>query len=286
MGRSQRHMLVVQNSTSAGEVHAQGEIAPGVVIQAGGGPILPPPEEDVESRAEASQRSVEDITVPGGPPGGPLQGSSMMGALPESLKPPPEPPEPGEIPPNIAGINPTTAKIQSGDVTLAIVGTGFTAESILVWNGADDTCTFVSDKKLTTIVKTDLATVPSTCTVAVRNGDLLSNQLNFLLIENDEVRALSQVEERSAPVESYTIRAIDDHADGIAIMLNTPQDFQEGTLGVGKGDRVRVEATGNTSVNGEYTVLVQDGTTIIVDNNYELLAPIVNKGRVSIVEPS
>ena len=33
MGRSQRHMLLEQNTTAAGEIHAEGAVAPGIAMQ-------------------------------------------------------------------------------------------------------------------------------------------------------------------------------------------------------------------------------------------------------------
>ena len=61
MGRSQRRKLITQNTSTLGEVYAQGVVAPGVLLGA---------------------------TTPVGPPGGPLQGSSIMGAIPVGWTPP------------------------------------------------------------------------------------------------------------------------------------------------------------------------------------------------------
>ena len=55
MGRSQRHKMAVQNTSTLGEVYAQGRVAPGVLLGA---------------------------TAPVGPAGGPLKGSSVMGVIP------------------------------------------------------------------------------------------------------------------------------------------------------------------------------------------------------------
>ena len=60
MGRSQRHMLIVQNYTSAGEIIAQGAVAPISL-------------EQFLNDAPAV-RGIEEVVVPEGPPGGPLQG--------------------------------------------------------------------------------------------------------------------------------------------------------------------------------------------------------------------
>ena len=67
-------------------------------------------------------------------------------------------------------------------------------------------------------------------------------------------------------------------------MVFTPEGFEQGNIAVEEGDWVRVEATGNTNINGDYEVLTVDGTTLIVDNGYTLQSPIVNKGRVTVIE--
>lgn len=64
MGRSQRHKVLEQNTTSRGEIFAEGAMAPAVLKQFPGPPFP---------------------TVPVGPPGGPLKGSSMTGAIPPTL---------------------------------------------------------------------------------------------------------------------------------------------------------------------------------------------------------
>lgn len=60
MSRSQRHKIAIQNTSSAGTIYAQGRVAPAVLLSAT--PATP--------------------VVPVGPAGGPLKGSSMMGAVP------------------------------------------------------------------------------------------------------------------------------------------------------------------------------------------------------------
>lgn len=60
MSRSQRHKIGIQNTSTRGEIFTEGRVAPAVLMQAA--PGIP--------------------AVPSGPAGGPLQGSSMMGAIP------------------------------------------------------------------------------------------------------------------------------------------------------------------------------------------------------------
>jgi predicted flap endonuclease-1-like 5' DNA nuclease len=101
---------------------------------------------------------------------------------------PPEIVPPSEAP-VLDSITPVSAPIQSGDVTATIAGSGFTASSIVVWNGIDDTSTFVDENTITTVIKTDMAGVPSTVTVAVRNDTEISNEISF------EFTALEEGEE-------------------------------------------------------------------------------------------
>jgi hypothetical protein len=85
--------------------------------------------------------------------------------------------------PVLTALDPGTAEMQSGDITVTITGTGFTETSVLVWNDADDVADYVSPTELTTTVKTDLSTVAVDCKVEVRNGDQLSNSLTFSITE-------------------------------------------------------------------------------------------------------
>lgn len=61
MGRSQRHMIAQQNTSARGEIYAEGVLAPAILRQLPGPPAP---------------------TVPVGPSGGALKGSSMSGAIP------------------------------------------------------------------------------------------------------------------------------------------------------------------------------------------------------------
>ena len=75
MGRSQRHLVTEQGHDSTGAAHAQGAIAEGLLVQAGEDPIT----------YGAELQSIEGLEVPEGPDGGPLQGSTLTGAIPADL---------------------------------------------------------------------------------------------------------------------------------------------------------------------------------------------------------
>ena len=86
MGRSQRHMILEQGSDATGASIGQGVIAPGLLLQAGEGEVT----------YGAELQGIENIEVPVGPPGGPLQGSTLTGAIPSGIEPGPGPePVPG-----------------------------------------------------------------------------------------------------------------------------------------------------------------------------------------------
>lgn len=86
--------------------------------------------------------------------------------------------------PVLESLSPSEGVAGSSDITMTITGTGFTPESVLVWNGADDTMEFVSETECTAVVKLSLSTVASVCTVAVRNDVDLSNELSFAITED------------------------------------------------------------------------------------------------------
>jgi hypothetical protein len=80
--------------------------------------------------------------------------------------------------------------------------------------------------------------------------------------------------ERSLPYGPFNISLIEDDPAGLAVTI-TFGDVQV-------GDTVLLEATGNSAVNGSYTVLAVSDMTVVVDNMVELTAPIENKGRLTV----
>ena len=168
MGRSQRHMLVEQNTTIAGELYAEGEIAPALLMAAAEPPAR-------------GAKAADEIILPVGPPGGPLQGSTMTGAFPESAIPP-EPPQP-EVP-ILDHLEPAEAVLGDPDFTLHVFGDGFTEESVIVFAGQDEPIVFVSVNEITTIVKPSLGWGAVTVQVQVRNaGSEVSAELPFTFTE-------------------------------------------------------------------------------------------------------
>jgi hypothetical protein len=257
MGRSQRHLLQEHNTTSAGEVHAQGEIATSVVTQVGGTPVY----------GELDMRGL-DLTVPEGPSGGPLQGSSMSGAIPENMAPIPGPePEPG-FEPTIVSLNPNTAVIGGADIEMHVTGTNFSESSIIYFNNGAEPTTFVSDTDVSTIVRPSTAGVAGAFPVTVGQGSYRASPL--LDFTFTDVGA-----GRSVPIGPVAISLIEDDPAGLAVTVAEPIDVQI-------GDTVLIEASFDSNVNGSCEVLSVDGNTIVVANDYVLETPIENKGRVTV----
>ncbi len=69
--------------------------------------------------------------------------------------------------PTITSIDPTTIQAQSGDFTLIVNGSGFTANSKIRWNGAERTTTFVSATKLTAAIPAADINLPDASSAAI-----------------------------------------------------------------------------------------------------------------------
>lgn len=174
MGRSQRHMILEQGADATGASIGQGVIAPGLLAQAEG---------EVEYGDEL--RGIEGIEVPVGPPGGPLQGSTLTGAIPADIAEggggTPEP-EPG-MEPTLTSLDPATAELNSPDFPLRCLGTNFTASSVIMFAGQPEPIVFVSPEEITTIVKPSLPWGPATLPVLVKQGTYETAALDFTFTE-------------------------------------------------------------------------------------------------------
>jgi hypothetical protein len=274
MGRSQRHLIQEHNTTSAGEVHAQGVVATSIMAQVDPSqlnvltaPVDPP---------------AGGFAVPEGASGGPLQGSSMSGAIPESVQPPPEPelpdspdPEPG-MEPTLTSLDPATAVLGDPDLTLRCIGTNFTDTSLIHFSDHDEPTTFVSDTELTTGVKPSLGWGAVAVPVTVRQGSFETGPLDFTFTDG------AQQSTRSFPLGPFNLIRVEPVADpvGVRYVLS----FDDGQI-LEEGDTVAVEATGSTPVNGTYTVAELGDTateTSFFVAGTVLAAQIDAKGRLTV----
>jgi hypothetical protein len=86
-------------------------------------------------------------------------------------------------PPVVTALEPDTVVLSAPSFTLHVVGTGFAPDAVIVFNGSDEATTVVSATEVTTGVNMDTATVAIALPVAVRNGDVVSNALDFTFTE-------------------------------------------------------------------------------------------------------
>jgi hypothetical protein len=94
--------------------------------------------------------------------------------------------------PTLSAISPSTAVVGSSAITLIITGTNFVSSSIVRWNGADRTTTFVSSTRLQASIPASDLTSAGTANVTVFNpapGGGTSNAATFAI--NNPVPAVS-----------------------------------------------------------------------------------------------
>lgn len=94
----------------------------------------------------------------------------------EPLAPPVAP----DVAATVTGLSPNTAVAgDAADITMSVMGDGFTSASVIVFNGLEEPTTFVSAAQLSTGVKPSLFVVPADCPVGVRTGSAMSNEIPF-----------------------------------------------------------------------------------------------------------
>lgn len=83
--------------------------------------------------------------------------------------------------PLLASLDPESMNVPGPDAPILVIGSGFTEESVIVWNGSDEETEFVSATKVRTTVRVSTveAPLPFTLPVQVRNGEAESNELQF-----------------------------------------------------------------------------------------------------------
>lgn len=82
--------------------------------------------------------------------------------------------------PTVSSLEPDTAVAgDAEDIEMIVNGTGFNELSKIVFGGHDEPTTKLSDTQVRTIVKPSMFAVPDDVAVAVRNGELLSNEMDF-----------------------------------------------------------------------------------------------------------
>jgi hypothetical protein len=107
------------------------------------------------------------------------QESRTWMAFPQSIN------EPTVLPdkPIITALEPATCAIGDPDFTLDVVGTGFSASSVIHFAGHDEPTVFNEPDTLSTGVKPSLWTEPATVQCSVRNGPIESDPVDFTFTE-------------------------------------------------------------------------------------------------------
>lgn len=159
-----------------------------------------------------------------------------------------------DIAPVLTALLPAQAMAGGNDVTITLNGSGFTDTSVLVWNGADDTMDFISATEATTVVKTSLSTEAIACSVAVRNGVELSNELTFYITEDVPPTPLPKPEESESP-NTPAVPAVYMAPDPPDVYQGVQQEqvTPPGTTGTGEPDPEKIEeqyATSNVPGGG------------------------------------
>jgi len=92
-----------------------------------------------------------------------------------------------DVAPDLESLDPDEADAgDATDIVMRVLGTGFTPESVIYFNGLAEPTTFVSETEVTTGVKPSLFTVPAVCPVTVRNGEHESDALEFEFLDPEE----------------------------------------------------------------------------------------------------
>jgi hypothetical protein len=96
---------------------------------------------------------------------------------------------PGTTAPTLAALVPDTVALGAPSFTLQVTGTGFTAQSVIVFAGHDEPTTVVSDTELTTGVDMTVWLAPDVVPVTVRNADgQVTDPVSFTFTETAGTR--------------------------------------------------------------------------------------------------
>lgn len=102
--------------------------------------------------------------------------------------------------PVVSSLNPGSATLGDPSFTLHVLGTGFNAESLIVWNGSEEPTTYVSATELTTGVDMSTAVVAVNIPVAVLNSDgVMSEASTFVIQEAGTTLLASKASVKSVP---------------------------------------------------------------------------------------
>jgi IPT/TIG domain-containing protein len=292
MSRSQRHKVIIQGTDSAGKGLSEKQPALRYVNQ---------------------YANSQAFSVWSGPPGGPLQGSSMVGFpptlipapglmaereaevtatgnfsdpgqfdntgnpihqdLPASNEPAPGP-EPEPGPaPVISSINPDNAAIGDPPQLVNVNGSNFAGLSAVMIDDTKVATTFLSDTQLQ--VTLDPGDAAAVFTIKVQNPDGQESNTSTFTVGEPATQA-----SRSFPIGPLPIQSITPDSGGGGAIYLVYGDVRT-------GDAVTIEATGTTAANGTYIVdeAVTDASgTHVVIHDSGATALIEAKGRLTVTD--
>jgi hypothetical protein len=78
---------------------------------------------------------------------------------------------PVQLPPQLVALEPASASITDADFEGHVRGTGFTEDTVIIWNGAEEPTRFVDETDVWTMVIPSVVTAPTILDVYVRNAD-------------------------------------------------------------------------------------------------------------------
>lgn len=90
---------------------------------------------------------------------------------------------PPPVPPTVTGLTPNTVVVGAEDFILSVVGTGFTADTLIYIRGVVAPTTLVSATEVTTAIDMALVLAPTVAPITVMNGDLVSNPMDFTVTD-------------------------------------------------------------------------------------------------------
>lgn len=174
----------------------------------------------------------------------------------------------GGVPPSaptLTALDPATAVIGGADVTLTVTGTGFTENSVILFNNSPEPTTFVSDTVVTTIVKPSTASGPWTVPVTVSNrARAISNPLDFSFAYSPPVVVTAPGQ------EGWTVR--NQIGTGEMAFVTAPEGNISGTGGlklktVTSDDEVSLQHSAGFSDIAQITNLRYTTHTVSDNNN-------------------
>jgi hypothetical protein len=98
--------------------------------------------------------------------------------------------------PTITMLEPAEAEVGGSDIELHVIGTAFTADTQIIFNGGQEPTTHYSDTDISTVVKPSLVSEAVIVPVLVRNATGESNPLDFEFFEYEPITRSEDEEDK------------------------------------------------------------------------------------------